>query len=107
MENPQSANNHRDEGEIEDEQRYDEGKQIHCQVADDEEEDERVDVLRGDDGAQPQDARTRRPVHQVLLHLHGRMQRVIQHLKDSHRPQRVHKQRPRSPRGQEKRRREQ
>lgn len=56
LKNTQSANNHGDEGEVEDKQRDDKGKQINCQVADNEEEDECIDVMCRDDCAQPLDA---------------------------------------------------
>lgn len=37
-------------------------------------------MLRGDDGAQPLEAGPRRPLHQVLLHLHRSMDWIMQHL---------------------------
>ena len=80
MENAQSAEDHGDEGHIEDDQGDYEGEQVHCQITDDEEEDEGVDVLRGDECAEPQDTSSRRPVHQVLLHLHHNVEGVLEHL---------------------------
>ena len=80
LENSQCADDHGDEGEVEDKQRDDKSEQVNGQIADDEEEDECVHVLRWDDGAQPLDAGPRRPVHQVLLHVHKGMQRILQHL---------------------------
>lgn len=55
LENSQSADDHGDEGEVEDEQRDDESEQVDGQVTNDEEEDESVDVMCGDDCAQPHD----------------------------------------------------
>ena len=80
LENAQCAEDHGDEGQVEDEQGDDEGEQVHCQVTDDEEEDEGVDVLCGDEGAQPLDPGTRAPVHHVVLHLHHNVQGVLEHL---------------------------
>jgi len=80
LEHPQSAEDHGDEGQVEDQQGDDEGKQVHGQVTDDEEEDEGIDVLRGDDSAQPLDTGTWRPVHQVLLHIHYDLEGVLQNL---------------------------
>lgn len=80
MENSQSANDHGDEGKVEDKQRDDKSKQVNGEVADDEEEDESVDVLCGDDGAQPLHACPRCPVNQVLLHLNNDMQRILEQL---------------------------
>lgn len=56
LENTQCADDHGDEGEVEDEQRDNESKQVNCQVADDEEEDQSVDMLCRNDRAQPLDA---------------------------------------------------
>ncbi len=81
LENTQCTDDHGDEGEVEDKQRDDKRKQVNCQVADDEEENKCVDVLRGDDCAQPLDSGPRRPVDQVLFHLNNGTQRVLQHLK--------------------------
>lgn len=55
LENTQRANDHGDEREVEDKQRDNKSKQIHRQVADDEEENESIDVLRWNDCAQPLD----------------------------------------------------
>ena len=63
LENSQSADDHGDEGEVEDKQRDNKRKQVNCQVANDEEENEGVDVMGGDDGAQPQDTSPRCPVN--------------------------------------------
>lgn len=81
LENTQCADNHGDEGEVEDKQRDDKSKQVNCQVADDKEENKCVDVLCGDDCAQPLDTGPRRPVNQVFFHLHNGLQWVLQRLK--------------------------
>lgn len=56
LEDPQCADDHGDEREVEDKQRDDESEQVNGQVADDKEENECVDMLRWDDGAEPLDS---------------------------------------------------
>lgn len=90
LENTQRADDHGDEGKVEDEQRDDKSKQVDCQAADDEEENQCVDVLRGDDRAQPLDSGPRRPVDQVLFHLNNGMQRVLQHLRRDQKDKDMH-----------------
>lgn len=80
LEDPQRADDHGDEGKVENKQRDDKGKQVDSQVADDEEEDKCIDVLCWDDGAEPLDSGPRGPVHQVLLHFHNGLQWRLQHL---------------------------
>lgn len=80
LEDPQRADDHGDEGQVENEQRDDKSKQVDSQVADDEEENKCVDVVRWDDCAEPLDSGSRGPVHQVLLHFHNGLQRRLQHL---------------------------
>lgn len=63
LEDSQCADGHGNKGEVEDEERDDEGKQINGEIGDDEEEDKSIDVLCWDDGAQPLDASTRCPVN--------------------------------------------
>lgn len=63
LEDTQCADDHGDEGEVEDKQRDDKSKQVNGQVADDEEENECVDMLRWDDCAEPLDSGPRRPVN--------------------------------------------
>lgn len=80
LEDPQRADDHGDEGKVENEQRDDKSKQVDSQVADDEEENKCVDVVRWDDCAEPLDSGSRGPVHQVLLHFHNGLQWILQHL---------------------------
>lgn len=80
LEDPQCADDHGDEGEVEDKQRDDESEQVNGQVADDKEENECVDMLRWDDCAEPLDSGSRCPVDQVLLHFNNAMQWILQHL---------------------------
>lgn len=86
MEDTQCADYHRDEGEVKDKQRDDKSKQVNGQVADDEEENKCVDMLRWDDCAEPLDTCPRRPVNKVLLHFNNALQWVLQHLKRFVRP---------------------
>ena len=55
LKNTKCADDHGDKGEVEHKQRDDKSKQVNRQVTDDEEENECVDVMRGDDCAQPLD----------------------------------------------------
>lgn len=62
LEDTQCADDHGDEGEVEDKQRDDKREQVNSQVADDEEKNECVDVLCWDDCAEPLDSGPWRPV---------------------------------------------
>lgn len=53
LKNPQCADDHGEEREVENQQGDAEDEEIDCEVGDDEEDDEGVDVMRGDEGTEP------------------------------------------------------
>lgn len=65
----QGADNHGEEREVENQQRDDEDKEFDCEVGDDKEENECIDMMRGDQSAQPLHASPRCPVDEMLLDL--------------------------------------
>lgn len=77
---PQSADDHGEEWEVENQQGDDEDEELDGEVGDDEEENERVDVMCGDQGAEPLHASTWRPVDEVLLYLQQSVERELEQL---------------------------
>lgn len=77
---PQCADDHGEEWEVENQQRDEEDEELDCEVGDDKEEDKCVDVVRGDQGAEPLHAGPWRPVDEVLLDLQQSVQRELQQL---------------------------
>lgn len=65
----EGADNHGEEREVKNQQRDDKDKKFNREVGDDKEEDECVDMMCGDQGAEPLHASPRRPVNEVLLDL--------------------------------------
>lgn len=80
LKHTQSADDHGEEGEVENQHRDEEDEEVDCEVGDDEEEDKGVHVVSGDQGAEPLHAGARRPVDQMLFYFQQGVQRKLQHL---------------------------
>lgn len=65
----QGADNHGEEREVKNQQRDDKDKEVDCEVRDNKEEDECVDMMCGDQSTEPLHASPRCPVNEVLLDL--------------------------------------
>lgn len=81
---PQRADDHGEEGEVENQQRDEEDEELNGEVGDDEEKDECVNVVSGDEGAEPLHAGPRRPVYEMLFYLQQSVQRELQQLRETH-----------------------
>lgn len=80
LENPQCADDHREEGEVEDDKGNDQQEEVQSKVGDDEEKNQRVDMVCRDEGADPLHSSAGSPVNQHLLHLSHSMKGKLQYL---------------------------
>lgn len=80
LENPQCADDHREEGQVENDEGNDEKEEVQSKVGDDEEENKSVDMVSWDKGADPLHSGAGSPVNQHLLYLDHSMERKLQNL---------------------------
>lgn len=83
LKHTQGADNHGEEREVKNQQRDDEDKEFDCEVGDNKEENECVDVVCGDQSTQPLHASPRRPVDEVLLDLQQSVKGELNHLTEA------------------------